>query len=74
MNADPHGTAFPVNSYILPNGQVEHPQYGMTQRTYIAALCMQGFLARPEEPEGVGFSVFAAMAVDAADALISELN
>lgn len=61
----------PNRSTVLPAGAY-HDIGGLTKREYFAAMAMQGLLADPRCDGTV--ERITARAVDAADALIAELN
>ena len=73
---NPNEPAFPMAGSTDGNGNHTYPEFGLTVREHFAALAMQGILAAqihgmnnmPSE------GPFAAIAVNAADALIAELN
>lgn len=74
------GPAFPVPDSHYPNGQVQYGCNGMSLRSYFAGQAMQGILTavtnahlhyKGSTPSD---QIVAQWAVEAADALIAELN
>jgi hypothetical protein len=49
-------------------------EYGLTKREYFAAMALQGFVAATRYDSDSDIEYFAQIAVQAADALIAELN
>jgi hypothetical protein len=60
-------------SYFLP--EQYNPEFGLTKREKIAAMALQGILAKPEE-EGRQFPIYinVAEAIEYADELIRQLS
>lgn len=75
---DANERAFPVSaSYSDDNPQVLIPTGGLTIRQHFAAIAMQGILASwgsESMPESKGIELMARTSIEAADALIKELN
>jgi hypothetical protein len=61
----------PTVQVTSPNSTVTH---GLTKREYFAAMAMQGFVAATRYDSDSDIKYFAQIAVQAADALIAELN
>jgi predicted transcriptional regulator len=61
----------PTVQVTTPNSTVTH---GLTKREYFAAMAMQGFVAATRYDSDSDIEYFAQIAVQAADALIAELN
>lgn len=47
------GTAFPIQSYVLPNGQVSPSHDGMTLRHWFAGMALSGILSDNQNVEAV---------------------
>jgi hypothetical protein len=67
------GRAFPSPDTVMPSGQVQFGEYGMSLRAYIATAALQGITAN-NSFECISNSSAATTSVDLADALIAELN
>ena len=79
MTVNPNAPAYPQAPIISPHGEVvTSGAYfanadGMTARTLIAAMAMQGMVANPEMTRAKSHEI-AACAVEQADSLILALN
>jgi hypothetical protein len=69
----PNDAAFSKSAFYHPDGGIDTPQEGLTKREYFAAMAMQGFFSATHHSD-TNVEYFAPIAVQAADALIAELN
>lgn len=73
MKIDPDAPAHPtIELYDIDPNDVQHP--GMTIRTQIAAMAMQGMLANKDLRNDIDNLEVARCSAGYADALIAELN
>lgn len=66
------GSAFPLNSYVLPNGQVSTELPGMTLRDWFAGQALGGIIVATAANLGVTCEDLADEAYQHADAMIAE--
>jgi hypothetical protein len=59
-------------SYFFP--EQYNPEFGLTKRELIAAMAMQGLLAKPEEGRQFPIHINVAEAIEYADELIRQLS
>lgn len=50
MSAETGGPAFPCPGMVTPNGDMYHPEHGMTLRDYAVIKFMASILAWPDAP------------------------
>jgi hypothetical protein len=67
---NPNDSAFSKSGFYDPYNSYVSGEEGLTKREYFAAMAMQGIL----NSEFLDIKRFAKLAVEAADALIAELN
>jgi hypothetical protein len=70
---NPNDSAFSKSAFYHPDGGLDVPQEGLSKREYFAAMALQGFFAAAHHSD-TDVEYFAPIAVQAADALIAELN